>query len=155
MGAVAMGVACALQLSCERGAPPPTSAPSIPASVQPEQAVEGTPEPRRSIVGRTGVWRLYVRFVPDPIPVNALFELEVEIEPLAANHGAALALAGVDASMPTHRHGMTLSPRWAAVGNGRYRVEGMLFHMPGRWEIRFDVLSGAETERVRLDVIVE
>jgi hypothetical protein len=50
--------------------------------------------------------------------------------------------------MPEHRHGMNYRPTVTAVAPGRYRVEGLLFHMPGRWDLLFDVDSGAGTERL-------
>jgi hypothetical protein len=40
-------------------------------------------------------------------------------------------------------------------GNGRYVAEGLLFHMPGRWQLVFDVASGAGTERLVRDVVLE
>jgi hypothetical protein len=54
----------------------------------------------------------------------------------------------VDATMPEHRHGMNYKTTVAAKGPGRYRAEGLLFHMSGRWEIAFDVVTGSATERV-------
>lgn len=48
----------------------------------------------------------------------------------------------VDAWMPEHRHGMNYKPSVRALGGGRYRAEGLLFHMPGRWEFVFQ--AGAE-----------
>ncbi len=40
-------------------------------------------------------------------------------------------------------------------GDGRFRAEGMLFHMPGRWEITFDVRAGEESERLTHDIILK
>jgi hypothetical protein len=40
-------------------------------------------------------------------------------------------------------------------GPGRFEVAGMLLHMPGRWEIHFDVTDGLVTERAQLDFILE
>ena len=54
----------------------------------------------------------------------------------------------VDASMPEHRHGMNYKTTVVAKGAGRYRAEGLLFHMNGRWEIAFDVMTGNTTERI-------
>ena len=54
----------------------------------------------------------------------------------------------VDASMPEHRHGMNYKTSVVAKGPGRYRAEGLLFHMSGRWEIAFDVVTGSATERI-------
>ncbi|WP_413719319.1 hypothetical protein [Silicimonas sp. MF1-12-2] len=49
----------------------------------------------------------------------------------------------IDVSMPAHQHGMNYSPKISELGEGRFLVEGMFFHMPGVWQIRVD----AETAR--------
>ena len=45
----------------------------------------------------------------------------------------------VDATMPAHRHGMNYTPKVTALGGGAFRVDDMLFHMPGLWELQVDV----------------
>ena len=54
----------------------------------------------------------------------------------------------IDARMPRHGHGMNYRPTVTAFGNGRYRAEGLMFHMPGEWELAFVVREGGATERV-------
>ena len=61
----------------------------------------------------------------------------------------------VDAWMPEHRHGMNYKPTVAAQGGGRYRAEGLMFHMAGRWEFLFELRSGARTERLAHSVRLE
>jgi hypothetical protein len=61
----------------------------------------------------------------------------------------------VDAWMPDHRHGMNYRPALTALGGGRYRAEGLLFHMPGRWEFLFELRGGGATERFAHAVRVE
>lgn len=61
----------------------------------------------------------------------------------------------VDAWMPAHRHGMNYRPSIEHLGGGRYRAEGLMFHMPGRWEFLFELHAGGETERVARPVDVE
>lgn len=61
----------------------------------------------------------------------------------------------VDAWMPAHRHGMNYRPAIEDLGGGRYRAEGFLFHMPGRWEFLFELRSDGATERVAHPVDVE
>jgi hypothetical protein len=61
----------------------------------------------------------------------------------------------VDAQMPEHRHGMNYRPRVTPKGDGRYLAEGLLFHMPGRWQFLFDVEHPGRTERLAADVVVE
>lgn len=43
----------------------------------------------------------------------------------------------VDALMPAHQHGMNYVPVVQDTGGGAFEVTGMLFHMPGVWEMRF------------------
>ena len=45
----------------------------------------------------------------------------------------------VDCTMPHHGHGMNVRPVATPVGPGRWKVEPMLLHMPGRWELSFDL----------------
>jgi len=57
--------------------------------------------------------------------------------------------------MPEHKHGMNYAPTLKSNGDGRYRVEGLLFHMPGNWEVAFDVRSGGEIQRLTHDFILK
>jgi hypothetical protein len=41
--------------------------------------------------------------------------------------------------MPEHRHGMNYQTSVVPHGDGGYRAEGLLFHMPGRWELVFEL----------------
>ena len=61
----------------------------------------------------------------------------------------------VDAQMPAHRHGMNYRARVTPKGGGRYVAEGLLFHMPGRWQLVFDVDRPGRTERLTHDLTVE
>jgi len=82
-----------------------------------------------------------------PIPVGQHFSVQVQI---CADAGKALPTAlRVDADMPAHRHGMNYRTTVKDLGQGRFQAEGLLFHMPGRWRVRFDLGQGAQA--VRLD----
>ena len=61
----------------------------------------------------------------------------------------------VEAWMPEHRHGMNYKPAVAALGGGRYRAEGLMFHMAGRWELVFELRSAGKTERLAHSVRLE
>jgi hypothetical protein len=54
----------------------------------------------------------------------------------------------VDAQMPEHRHGMNYRPSVTALEHGRYRAEGLLFHMPGRWEFVFELRAAGKLDRL-------
>lgn len=55
----------------------------------------------------------------------------------------------VDAVMPDHKHGMNYRPSVTKVSDGVFRAEGMLLHMPGLWEISFDVRGDGTNEVLR------
>jgi len=65
---------------------------------------------------------------------------------------AAARLLRVDATMPEHRHGMNYRPSVQALGDGVWRVEGLLWHMAGRWELRLDVDAAGAVHTLRQSV---
>ena len=56
----------------------------------------------------------------------------------------------IDAHMPEHRHGMNYKPAVKPAGPGRWQAEGLMFHMPGKWEFVFYV----EGERMTRELVV-
>lgn len=92
---------------------------------------------------------LAYRTVPAQIPVGAHFVLEILACPKAGEPMPATVKA--DASMPEHRHGMNYRPAVAALGGGRFRSEGWLFHMPGRWEFAFEAGGERFSDSVRIE----
>ena len=94
-----------------------------------------------------------VLFQPRPAPMKAgeLFALDVMV---CSKHGEARALA-VDATMPEHKHGMNYKPVVKRGAAGAFAVTGFMFHMPGRWQLVFEVDTSAGRERVLHDVTIE
>lgn len=87
------------------------------------------------------------------IPMAKHFALEVQ---LCNKDGVSAArLLKTDATMPEHRHGMNYRPAITPMGAGRFRVEGMMFHMAGHWELAFEVRTGKELVRLTHDVQIE
>jgi hypothetical protein len=95
---------------------------------------------------------------PDPmrIEVGQPFALLMNV---CTKAGEPAELVRVDATMPEHKHGMNYAPTLEAAGNGRYRVKGLLFHMPGNWEVAFDVRpadkEGGEIQRLTHDFVLK
>jgi cytochrome c peroxidase len=54
----------------------------------------------------------------------------------------------VDAHMPEHRHGMNYAPAIKSLAPGRWRAEGLMLHMPGRWEFVFELRGGGASDRL-------
>ena len=97
----------------------------------------------------TGRLALSYCVIPSRIVVGGHFALELAA---CAKPGAMLpARVKLDAHMPEHRHGMNYRPDLKPAGPGRYRSEGWLFHMPGRWEFVFELDGERLTHSVRIE----
>lgn len=88
------------------------------------------------------------RAEPVKISTGQPFVLQLQLCPAQA------VLLRVDATMPEHRHGMNYRPSLHPLGGGRWRVDGLLWHMAGRWELRLDVQHGGSTHTLRQDVVL-
>ena len=108
------------------------------------------------MIGKGGLvlaYRLSPNSDPGPkahrIPMARHFALEVQLCDAGGTSGAQLRKA--DASMPAHRHGINYRPTITPLGKGRFRVDGMMFHMAGQWELAFEVQAGKELTRLTHD----
>jgi len=110
-------------------------------------------EPTACGAGLTGAARtesarytVVYRTRPDPLKISQHFAIEFAV---CAKPGApAPESVQVDARMPEHGHGMSYKPAVRVLGKGRYQADGLMFHMPGRWELVFDVRGGGSSEQV-------
>lgn len=128
---------------------------------------EGTPEAAPADTWRTGTiagmsaagtYRVHYRPVGGAIERGQPFGLEVWVlDPETEEPRTDVSLAA-DAAMPQHEHGMNREPKVTpreTSPSGAFEVEGMLFHMLGRWELYLDVTHGAVTERTQFEVRLE
>jgi len=94
-------------------------------------------------------YRLAYRTIPGRLAVGEHFALEYAVCPKAG--ASPPAAVSADAWMPEHRHGMNYKASVKALGEGRFRAEGLLLHMPGRWEFVFTAGGERLTHSVRLE----
>lgn len=50
---------------------------------------------------------------------------------------------------------MNYRPVVALRPSGVYRADGLMFHMPGRWDLTFDVVTPSGTERLTGTMLIE
>lgn len=95
-----------------------------------------------------------ITFRPDPphIEVGEPFALLFNV---CTRSGGPGELVAVDAEMPEHKHAMNYHPSIVSKGDGRFRAEGLVFHMAGHWEISIDVRAGEEIERLTHDYYIK
>jgi len=90
---------------------------------------------------------------PDAFATNEPFDMTVRV---TANDDETGALSlNADAAMPHHGHGMNQQPKVSRLEDNVFRVTGMLLHMPGRWEMYFDITRNGRSERAQLVVHLE
>jgi hypothetical protein len=100
----------------------------------------------------------YVVFAPNPnpVPLNNTFSAHVDVYKNGnkAQRAQGVVLA-VDALMPEHNHGMNTEPTIKSNSDGSFDVSGLLFHMPGKWELYFDIQDGRYLERAQVPIILK
>ena len=82
-----------------------------------------------------------------PIPNNEPFQLIATVQRVADGSDVLDAQVVFQGDMPGHGHGMLREPRSTELGDGLYRIDGVLLHMAGRWIVHIDVIEAGRAER--------
>ena len=100
----------------------------------------------RHIAGKT--WSVWWRSTPSVIPVGAHFSIRFRL------CGPPARRVQVRGWMPDHRHGMNYRPGVTLSGLSG-AAEGLLFHMPGRWQLILDIAGDAGREKLTAETVLE
>ena len=94
------------------------------------------------------LWTAWWRPEPAAIEVGAHFSVRFHL------CGPTVDRVKVRGWMPDHRHGMNYRP--AVTLNGLSgTAEGLMFHMPGRWQLILDVRGAAGRETLTAEAMLE
>ena len=106
---------------------------------------EGVSDGLRLDSGDSTMW-----LEPDPTTqkVGQLFGMKIE---LCDGEGS---VKQVNATMPAHGHGMNYRPKVSQVTPGLFEAQGLLFHMPGSWQLSIEVLNNGEKTVFQKDVMI-
>ncbi len=94
---------------------------------------------------------LSYRWIPDTAAVGQ--PLGIELVACPQPNATAPEHVRVDARMPAHGHGMNYRPKATQIADGHYRFDGLILHMPGQWQLIFDVTQAGQ--RTRLTDVLE
>lgn len=86
------------------------------------------------------------------IPLNQVVKLRVNIEALDHQPIKGLTLIKFDAQMPAHRHGMVTKAKVSEISPNQYLIEGVKLHMPGIWQLTFDLKDSTRTLQVAISL---
>lgn len=115
---------------------------------------DSLPAAGRQVLERGGVQLAYAP-QGGSVPLGRHFALDVEV--CAAPGTPAPSLLRVDADMPAHRHGMNYRSTVRTLVPGRYVAEGLMWHMPGRWRLIFELAEapGQPVQRMTHELTVQ
>jgi hypothetical protein len=109
--------------------------------------------PRQATSG-LGSYIVRIQTIPDPPVLNEMFGLRVTVfdaqNPAQPRTDATIE---VDAVMPEHGHGMNTRARGSWQGDA-FVADGLLFHMPGSWQIWVDITEEGRSDRARFELAV-
>ena len=94
------------------------------------------------------LWTAWWRSESTAIPVGAHFSVRFHL------CGPPVDRVGVRGWMPEHRHGMNYRPSVTFDGLSG-TAEGLLFHMPGRWQLILEVRGAAGREKLTAETVPE
>ncbi len=95
-----------------------------------------------------GIYKISFEAELDPIEINKIHAWVITVR---TSSGDAVTTADISVlgGMPLHDHGMPTRPRVTDyLGDGRYRLEGMRFHMNGHWEVSVTVKADGKIDTV-------
>ena len=98
------------------------------------------------VVSNAKNWTVEFSPAPGKMPLNEVFEITSWVRGTSEVDSLR-----VDAAMPAHGHGMMTDPNTTKQSDGSFLTTGMLLHMPGAWEIYFDIrYEGDIVERAQV-----
>jgi len=102
-----------------------------------------------------GHYQVSVKSEFKPLVINRIHSWTLHLE-TASGEPVADAQITVDGGMPAHNHGLPTAPEVTEyLGEGDYLVEGLMFQMPGHWQVSFDISADAVSDSVTFDFVLE
>ena len=99
-------------------------------------------------ISKNGLFQITIQSDDDPLPLNRIHSWTAHI---TTPEGRIVddAIVMVYGGMPEHKHGFPSKPEVTGnLGNGRYRIEGVKFNMPGHWEMWINVRAMGKDDKV-------
>ena len=102
-------------------------------------------DPATTVTTDGGTYNVSYTTNPSPIPESEEFSVS-----FSTSGGT---IISVDGTMPTHGHGMNVTPELTDNGDGTYSASPFVFYMPGYWVIHATVQGeDGSTEQANFDV---
>ena len=93
-------------------------------------------------------WTVWWQPLPAAVRIGAHFSIRFHL------CGPPVRRVKVRGWMPDHRHGMNYRPAVSLKGRAG-TAEGLLFHMPGRWQLILEIAGAAGREKLTAEMVLE
>lgn len=80
------------------------------------------------------------QIILDSVPLSKPFSLFIHV-----CDQADVGDLNIEVVMPRHQHGLNYTPKITTLDNNQFKIENMVFHMPGFWEFRVTLTQGKNT----------
>lgn len=92
----------------------------------------------QSWVSKNELFTVRVESELNPIVINQIHSWTLQVQDAKGQPvtGAGLSVVG---GMPEHNHGLATAPVIEPSGEGSYLLQGLRFHMMGRWELELTI----------------
>ena len=112
-------------------------------------------DPATTRTSDAGLYRVSWKPAGEAVTINQLDSWTLTVRS-AVGEPVLGAQIGVSGGMPEHNHGLPTQPEVTAeLGEGRYLVEGLRFHMSGWWTMTFAIRSAAGEDSVTFNLDLE
>ena len=91
-------------------------------------------------------WIIHVHSDISPIRINEMHSWHIKVLD-SKSEPVSNASISVEGGMPDHDHGLPTRPRITSeIAPGTYLLQGVRFHMPGKWKCKFVITAGTRQE---------
>jgi len=98
------------------------------------------------ITGKT--WQVWWQSSPAAVPLGAHFSVRLHF------CGPVVRRIKLRGWMPDHQHGMNYRPTITRSGMAA-QAKGLLFHMPGKWQLILDIAGSGKREKLIATMVLE
>ena len=107
--------------------------------------IRGDERPELTTQTESG-WTIYVDTSINPLRINTMHSWQIRVID-SESKPVTMASVSIEGGMPEHDHGLPTQPKVTSeISPGTYLLQGVRFHMPGRWEIKFTILREDQQE---------
>ncbi len=97
---------------------------------------------------------LVVYYRPEPAVPELSRHFKLRLRICRGRQEARISGFRIDARMPAHNHGMNYRPVAADLDDGSLQVSGMLFHMPGLWQVDVEFEHAGRKRRLSIEYLM-